>query len=315
MNRAPECIIVGYAGVDRVIRVKEIAPEGTTSIILNQDNRTIYFGGNGSNVAYCMARLGCAAYPLMRVGALDEEKLGYIEHFKAAGVLTQGIQIIPNETTSVCHLVEDEQGNHLTMSYPGAMHVKYATEDYDDEIFQQAKYGILTVGTYADTVQFLQKCRKNKLPLVLAMRVDRASFPQVILKDILYEAEIIFTNEVERSLIESDYELESIVDLMEMGAAKIIVTTVGCRGCLVYEKRGDSIVEHCVLATPPAQVKDATGAGDSFIAGFMYGLLRGHPVEVCAQYGSTTATFVIEEVGCITSAPSEQQMLARNKMR
>ncbi len=316
MTAKADCVIVGYAGVDRVIRVERFSQNGATSIILNGDNRNVYFGGNGSNVAYCMAKLGCAVYPLMRVGGLDERELGYIRHFKDAGVITDGIRVVPGETTSVCHLVEDAKGNHLTMSYPGAMNVRYATEDYDDSVFSGAKYGIITVSTYADTVQFLQKCRRHALPMVLAMRADRESFSHFVLKDILHEAEIIFANETERRFIEEEYGLSSITELMRRGNARIIVTTLGADGCAVYERTQDGgIKESRVAATRPERVVDATGAGDSFIAGFMYGILHGYPAERCAEFASTEAAFIIEKVGCITNAPDEKQMLKRNETR
>ncbi|MEG1060860.1 MAG: PfkB family carbohydrate kinase [Oscillospiraceae bacterium] len=314
MNLKPQCVIVGYAGIDRVIEVESFEDKAKTAIVLNKNNRNVYFGGNGSNIAYCLAKLGCGAYPIMRVGE-DQDELGYIEHFGNAGVLTDGITIVKGETTSICHLIKDKNNNHLTMSYPGAMNVKYATEAYDDKVFEQADYGIISVSTYADTVQFLQKCRQHKLPMVLAMRVDYESFPHVILKDILYESKIIFTNEVERKLIEKDYFLADITMLMVLGNAEIIVTTLGEKGCVVYEKKENAIEEVHVAITPCEKVVDTTGAGDSFISGFMYGLLNGEPVEKCAEYASTTSSFIIEKSGCITNAPTQQEMLQRNKVR
>lgn len=308
-----DCLIVGYAGVDRVIRVEEFPQSGSTAIVKNKDNRRIYFGGNGSNIAYSMASLGCRPYPLMRIGALDQAEIQYIKTFEAKGVITDGIEIIPDETTSVCHLIEDKNGNHFTMSYPGAMDVKYALRDYDDEIFKKAKYGIISASTYADTVFFLQKCRKNKLPIVFAMRMDQESFPKAILKDILFEAEIIFTNEVERELIEAEFDLDSITELIVKGRSNIVVTTLGAKGCIVYEKKDQEIIEHKIDAVKCTEVRDATGAGDAFIAGFMYGILNGKDAATCAKLGNTTSSFVIEEVGCITNVPDEDMLTQRYK--
>ncbi|MEG0913971.1 MAG: PfkB family carbohydrate kinase, partial [Oscillospiraceae bacterium] len=115
MNLKPQCVIVGYAGIDRVIEVESFEDKAKTAIVLNKNNRNVYFGGNGSNIAYCLAKLGCGAYPIMRVGE-DQDELGYIEHFGNAGVLTDGITIVKGETTSICHLIKDKNNNHLTMS-------------------------------------------------------------------------------------------------------------------------------------------------------------------------------------------------------
>lgn len=45
------------------------------------------------------------------------------------------------------------------------------------------------------------------------------------------------------------------------------------------------------------QVKDTTGAGDSFAAGFLYGLIKGYPLEECGRIASFVASKTIEKVG------------------
>ena len=52
-----------------------------------------------------------------------------------------------------------------------------------------------------------------------------------------------------------------------------------------------------VPATPVEQVVDATGAGDLYAAGFMYGLTTGATLERCAELGSIAAGEVISHIG------------------
>ena len=52
-----------------------------------------------------------------------------------------------------------------------------------------------------------------------------------------------------------------------------------------------------VPATPVDQVVDATGAGDLYAAGFMYGLSIGAPLQRCAVLGSIAAGEVISHIG------------------
>ena len=42
---------------------------------------------------------------------------------------------------------------------------------------------------------------------------------------------------------------------------------------------------------------DATGAGDQFAAGFLYGLATGRDLETCARMGNLCAAEVISHVG------------------
>ena len=46
-----------------------------------------------------------------------------------------------------------------------------------------------------------------------------------------------------------------------------------------------------------SEIVDLTGAGDLYAAGFLYGLSRGYPHEVCGRLGSLAAAEVISHVG------------------
>ena len=52
-----------------------------------------------------------------------------------------------------------------------------------------------------------------------------------------------------------------------------------------------------VPATPVERVVDATGAGDLFASGFIFGLSLGASLERCAELGSIAAGEVITHMG------------------
>ena len=307
-NKDIGCLIVGYAGVDRIIRVAGAAEKGKTSLVLNRDNRNVTCGGNGSNVAICMAKLGCRVLPIMRVGA-DWETLGYRRELVDSGVYLDGITVVENETTSICHLIEDENGNHLTLTYPGAMDGKYVPESWDESLFQRARYGLVTVATRQDIERFLELSEKYRLPLVFGVRVDLESFPLPVFEKLLFSAEVIFMNEVEREFIER--EIASLQDIGQRGQAKHIVVTKGSLGSDVYVVTSSGMERIHADAAACWGVVDATGAGDSYIAGYMYSYLKGHGAEECAVTASCEASFIIEKVGCTVGAPTEAQLLEK----
>ena len=55
--------------------------------------------------------------------------------------------------------------------------------------------------------------------------------------------------------------------------------------------------EHAIAAAPVARVVDATGAGDLYAAGFLYGLTRGLPLPSCGKIGSLCAAEIISHFG------------------
>lgn len=55
---------------------------------------------------------------------------------------------------------------------------------------------------------------------------------------------------------------------------------------------------------------DSTGAGDAFFAGFMYGIMKGEPIEKCVLYGNITGGKCVTAVGCTTAYLTEEELLA-----
>lgn len=53
----------------------------------------------------------------------------------------------------------------------------------------------------------------------------------------------------------------------------------------------------------PAEPVDATGAGDTYAAGFLYAHALGMPLKVCGEVGSVIAAKVVEVVGTKIDVP------------
>jgi sugar/nucleoside kinase (ribokinase family) len=81
-----------------------------------------------------------------------------------------------------------------------------------------------------------------------------------------------------------------------VGMASEVCEVVACTrsGADVWVRSGDIRVTAPVV---PMRVVDATGAGDQFAAGFLYGLATGRDLEVAASMGVVCAREVIGHVG------------------
>jgi sugar/nucleoside kinase (ribokinase family) len=106
------------------------------------------------------------------------------------------------------------------------------------------------------------------------------------------DVDLVFGNET---------ELKSLFDTDDFGAAaqairartEIAAITLGERGSIVLTQTEDV----SVAAYPVAKVIDTTGAGDQYAAGFMLGLARGRPLDVCGRLGGLAAAEVISHYG------------------
>jgi adenosine kinase len=75
--------------------------------------------------------------------------------------------------------------------------------------------------------------------------------------------------------------------------AKLAVVTRSENGCAIVTASGVETVP----AVPIARLVDATGAGDLFAAGFMFGLARGRDHRTAARLGALAASEVIQHIG------------------
>ena len=115
----------------------------------------------------------------------------------------------------------------------------------------------------------------------------RADFKRLITE----EMDFVLGNAAEwMTLYETD-NLEAA-----LGKASEVCETVVCTrsGEPVLLRRGSERAEAPVKEVVPV---DATGAGDQFAAGFLYGMVRGLPLETCGRLGVIAAAEVIGHVG------------------
>lgn len=89
--------------------------------------------------------------------------------------------------------------------------------------------------------------------------------------------------------------------------AETIVMKVGKNGCWV-SRRGYSIHFPCVDIAPPS---DTTGAGDSFAAGFLYGIVKGETFHDCADIANRIASGIVTVEGCDYSTIDRNYVLGK----
>jgi len=73
-------------------------------------------------------------------------------------------------------------------------------------------------------------------------------------------------------------------EMQEKGAKTVIVT----KGSIAYD--GTSYTEFGII---PCDVVDTMGAGDSFIAGFLYGILQGKSLEESMEQGAKNSSVTL----------------------
>ena len=86
--------------------------------------------------------------------------------------------------------------------------------------------------------------------------------------------------------------MEEFLKAISTRGPKIVVVTRGEKGSMAYD--GSRFYLGGIV---PCQVVDTMGAGDSFIAGFLYGLMRGRDIPACMALGAKNSSVTLGYAG------------------
>ena len=109
--------------------------------------------------------------------------------------------------------------------------------------------------------------------------------------------DIVFANETEaRSFTRLDDPKDALDEIARH--CSIAVVKIGKDGSMV--RQGD---EYHYIGAWPADTIDATGAGDTYAAGFLYAHSLGRTLKECGEVGSIIAAKVVEVIGTKIDIP------------
>lgn len=86
-----------------------------------------------------------------------------------------------------------------------------------------------------------------------------------------------------------------------------VVVKLDAQGCLLLEDG----VFHTVPVIPEYVHQDSTGAGDAFLAGFLFGLYHGRSLAECVLCGNITGGKCVTAVGCLSAWCTEEELLEK----
>lgn len=301
---------IGNALVDVLIRLEDDAvlerfglPRGSMTLVdKNTANAlleaTASFkkekssGGSVANAIHGMAMLGAPAGYIGKIG--DDE---YGEFFAA--------YMLQNNICTSLFKGKDESGKSIVLiskegertfgTFLGAA-IELESSDLTVDLFQGYDYFLLE-GYLVQNHALVEASVKLAREAGNSIAIDLASFNVVesnldFLRSIVAEyVDIVFANEEEACAFtgKEDPE-EALTEIIKQ--CKIAVVKIGRHGSLVTS--GNEVHR---ISPVDAQRVDTTGAGDLYASGFMYGLAKGYPVDICGRIGSVVSAKVIEVIG------------------
>ena len=256
-------------------------------------------GGSAANTITCTAIFGM---PSSFIGKIGEDELGLL--FKSDqeqyGVNTM---LLKSDKSSGRSMVFVSGGNaeRTFAVYLGAA-LDLVPEDLKPEYFEGHDYFHIE-GYLVQNQALIRKAVELAHAAGCIISLDMASYNVVesneaFLHDIVDRyVDIVFANETEARAFTKLPDAQSSLDEISKHC-KIAIVKVGKQGS--YVKSGDEL--HYIEPWPADPV-DATGAGDTYAAGFLYAHSLGMPLRVCGEIGSIIAAKVVEVVGTKIDIP------------
>lgn len=115
------------------------------------------------------------------------------------------------------------------------------------------------------------------------------------IEDILGLFDIVKPNELEGKVLSGvdcrrdPFEAARII---KSWGPKIVIVTLAELGSIIYD--GNEFIQ---IPPSPVDLVDSTGAGDTYMAGFVYAYLAGESLRSCGTFASCVSSIMIEQVG------------------
>ncbi|HJQ00527.1 MAG TPA: carbohydrate kinase family protein [Jatrophihabitans sp.] len=252
------------------------------------DDLVVRRGGVAANIAFGMGQLG--ENPVL-LGAVGQDFADYQAWLERHGVDCKSVHVSPEHHTARFVCTTDEEMCQIASFYAGAMsearniELKPAVERTGAELV------VISADDPAAMVRHSVEARERGYRFAAdpSQQIARMSGDELHL--LIEGAELLFTNEYEKNLLESKAGL-SEAEVQAQVAVR--VTTQGKRGVEIVGRDIERV--HVPVARERAKV-DPTGVGDGFRAGFLSARSWGLSWERAAQVGSLLATLVLETVG------------------
>lgn len=255
-------------------------------------------GGSAANTVTCTSIFGM---PSGYIGKIGKDELGSLfqstmEQFGVKTTMLQG-----TKSSGRCMaFITGANAERTFADYMGAA-LEMGPEDLKKEYFEGYDY-FHVEGYLVQDQDLISTAVRLAKEAGCMISIDMASYNVVESNDAFLHnlvdnyVDIVFANETEARAFTKMEPREAVAEIAKH--CKIAVVKVGKEGSMIQQ--GD---EYHFIKSWPAKPIDATGAGDTYAAGFLYGHALGMPLQVCGEIGSIIAAKVVEVIGTKIDVP------------
>lgn len=265
-------------------------------------------GGAPANFVYHVSQFGL---PGCVVSAVGEDKLGreILEIFEASGIVHNIDKVaFPTGTVEIeidragipkYDIKEDVAWDNIPFTAELEEIAKDTKAVCFGSLAQRSDVSRATICRFLDAIP-----AENDALIVFDINLRQRFYSKEIIRESMDRCNILKINDEELEIVSRMFDMDSMKAedvcrrIMVDFNLRILILTCGINGSYVFTRDGVSF-----LPTPEVEVADTVGAGDSFTAAFISGLLKGKSVAEAHKRAVETSAFVCSQSGAMPVLP------------
>jgi fructokinase len=270
-------------------------------------------GGAPANFAYHAHALGAEAQVITRVGK-DDYGREIIRRFHEMGLPETGVQIDETAPTGTAKVALSGDGlAHFTIQENVAWDSMAVT---DEAVAVARRADAICFGSLAqrceasrNTIQYLVAATPPDALRVFDINMRQQFYSRDVVEKSFRLANVLKLNDDELPRLADMFRLtgsteDQIGQLAQTFSLRLVALTRGPNGSLLYQKdNGEVRWSDC--PSRPVKVVDTVGAGDSFTAALLLGLLRKMDLDEINTVANEVARYVCSQPGATPALPIE----------
>jgi len=278
-----------------------------------------YVGGSAANIAVGAARLGLSSAIITRV---SDDELGefIIRHLSRMGVDTRYIKKDSEGKSGIvfAEIIPGRDGRFIFYREK-ASDLLLRVEDIPEEVVKGAKLLVITgTGLSAEpsrSANFyaLELARRYGVKVVANLDWRPTLWRHVsqeerlsLYRKAIEMADIVIGNRSEYMAATGRDNLEeAISEARSINGRALLVVTLGNEGSMAVMENGERVKAKPYIV---GHLK-GLGAGDGFIAGFLYGLIKGWDLYRSLRFGNAVGAIVVTRHSCSEAMPTYDEAI------